>query len=58
MTIEELRAALIDYFGTAMANGNPMAVIELGRAQTATDAELIELARRAGMNITVNYFED
>lgn len=35
MTNEELRKALMDYYGTAMGSGNPMAVIELSQAESA-----------------------
>ncbi|MBQ3106131.1 MAG: hypothetical protein IJC51_01455 [Eggerthellaceae bacterium] len=47
---ERLRSDLNDYFGTAMFNGNPMAMMELEEAQRASDDELRELARRHGID--------
>lgn len=46
---EDLRKELKDYYGTAMFNGNPMAVMELSQVDTASDAELERLARQAGL---------
>lgn len=39
MDYDKLRGDLRDYYGTAMFNGNPMAMMELeeGRAMTLTD---------------------
>ena len=47
---EDLRKELKDYYGTAMFNGNPMAVMELSRVDNASDAELERLARQAGLD--------
>ena len=41
MNYNQLRSDLIDYFGTAMSSGFPMAVIELSDVERASDAELI-----------------
>ena len=46
---EDLRKELKDYYGTAMFNGNPMAVMELSQVDNASDAELETLARQAGL---------
>ena len=46
---EDLRKELKDYYGTAMFNGNPMAVMELSRVDNASDAELERLSRQAGL---------
>lgn len=37
---DELREKLADYYGTAMASGMPMAVIELSQIATMTDEEV------------------
>lgn len=51
MNYNQLRSDLIDYFGTAMSSGFPMAVIELSDVERASDAELIRIARRAGFDL-------
>lgn len=51
MNYHQLRSDLIDYFGTAMSSGFPMAVIELSDVERASDAELIRIARRAGFDL-------
>ena len=48
MTNEELRKALMDYYGTAMSSGNPMAAIELSQAESASDEKLIQMADELG----------
>ena len=40
--IERLREKLEDYYGTAMASGMPMAVIELSEVSSMSDEEVIE----------------
>lgn len=40
----KLREDLKDYYGTAMNSGFPMAVIDLGKAERASDQELIRMA--------------
>ncbi len=42
--IEELREKLEDYYGTAMASGMPMAVIELSEVSSMSDEEVMERA--------------
>ncbi len=49
--IDRLREDLEDYFGTAMFNGNPQAMMELEEVKRASEQELISLARRCGFNI-------
>lgn len=46
---EELREKLKDYYGTAMTNGVPMAVIELGEVDDMSDEEIIEKAESLGL---------
>ena len=40
----KLRSDLINYFGTAMFNASPLAMIELSKVENATNEELIEIA--------------
>lgn len=49
--IERLRRDLIDYFGTAMFNGSPQAMIELSRVENASPSELINIAQNNGFDI-------
>ena len=44
--IEELRKELEDYYGTAMASGMPMAVIDLSHVSEMSDEEIEEEARK------------
>ena len=48
----ELKKKLEDYYGTAMFNGNPAAIINLGDVSSAqTTEELEEMARKVGIPI-------
>ena len=49
--IEKLRRDLIDYFGTAMASGFGMAVMDLTRVEKASDEELINIALDCGFDL-------
>ncbi len=49
--IEKLRSDLIDYFGTAMASGFGMAVMDLSRVERASDEELINIALDCGFDL-------
>ncbi len=49
--IEKLRRDLINYFGTAMYNGSPQAMIELSRIEHASPSELINIAINNGVDI-------
>ena len=49
--LSRLRSDLEDYYGTAVFSGMPMAVIELGQAQSASPQELVDMARRAGFDL-------
>ena len=42
--INKLRDDLINYFGTAMFNASPLAMIELSKVEKANDKRLIEIA--------------
>ena len=49
--IKKLRKDLMDYFGTAMHSGFPMAVIDLGDIENMSDEQLLEFASRNGVDI-------
>lgn len=49
--IEKLRSDLMDYFGTAMACGFGMAVMDLSRVERASDEELINIALDCGFDL-------
>lgn len=49
--MENLKEELMDYFGTAMANGNPMATIQLAQIENASAQELIALAEQVGISV-------
>ena len=48
---DRLRSDLMDYYGTAMVGGFPMAVIELGQVERASEAELIRIAQKEKYNL-------
>ena len=47
---ERLRSDLIDYYGTAMMI-NPIAVIDIGLIEKATNDKLIEIAIKNGFDL-------
>ena len=49
--IEKLRSDLLDYFGTAMASGFGMAVMDLSRVERASEEELINIALDCGFDL-------
>ena len=49
---EKLRSDLIDYFGTAMFSGLPMAIVDLNKVETASFNELIEIAITNNWDLT------
>lgn len=42
---ERLRREVEDYYGTAMFNGFPMAMMDLEKTRRASDEELVQIAR-------------
>ena len=50
--IDRLRRDMKDYYGTAMVNASPMAVLDLSRIERASDMEVVEEARKAGVDLT------
>ena len=51
LNFDELRKYLLDYYGTAMANGFPQAMVELQKIEQVSDEELFVLARKLGIEI-------
>lgn len=51
---EKLRKDLIDYFGSAMAF-NPIAMADLVRVESASDDELVEIARKCNFDLNKYY---
>jgi len=41
----------MDNYGTAMCSGFPMAVMDLGRVERASESELLQIADREGYNL-------
>ena len=52
---DRLRSDLMDYYGTAMVGGFPMAVIELGQVERASESELLQIAQKLGYNLNKYY---
>ena len=52
LNIDKLREDLLDYYGTAMFNGFPMAVFDLNKVERASDEELRQMAQRNGVDLT------
>lgn len=49
--IERLRKDLMNYYGTAMFSGSPMAMMEVSKVERAGEQELIRLAAGAGFSL-------
>lgn len=49
--VDELRQYLIDYYGTAMFNGFPMAMMELEEVKRASDEKVVEIALKENINL-------
>ncbi len=49
--INRLRRDMKDYYGTAMFNGFPMAVMDLSKVERLSDRELVELAQKNGVDL-------
>lgn len=52
---DKLRKDLKDYFGTAMFGGSPLAMMDMVQVESASEDELVEIAKRNGFDIT-DYF--
>lgn len=53
---ERLREDLVDYFGSAMFNGFPMAVVDVTQVETASTEQLIQIAQANGFDLN-NYIK-
>ena len=51
LNLTKLRQALVDYYGTAAFSGMPAAMMDVFDVENASPEELVELARRAGLNL-------
>ena len=49
--VNQLRRDMEDYYGTAIFNGFPMAVMELSKVECLSDWELLELAQKNGVDL-------
>lgn len=52
INILKLKKDLMDYFGTAVFNGMPNAMIELSKISNASDSQIINLALNIGFNLS------
>lgn len=48
---DKLRKDMVDNYGTAMFNGFPMAIMDLTKAEKASEQELIRMAKSQGVNL-------
>ena len=53
---ERLREDLVDYFGSAMFNGFPMAVVDVTQVEIASNEQLIQIAQANGFDLN-NYIK-
>ena len=49
---ERLRRDMEDDYGTAMSSGFPMAMMELSEVESASDRELIQMAREKRVDLS------
>lgn len=56
--IRAIKKELMNYYGTAMTSGIPMAMMDLGKLEHLSDDELVELARQNGINIEEYNLDD
>ena len=57
LDIDRLRDDLKDYYGTAMFNASPMAVIDLGKVERASEQEIVDLAQEQGFDLRDYIYE-
>ena len=50
--VDRLRSYLVDYYGTAMFSGLPMAVVDLSRVQTASPEEVVRIALKENVDLS------
>ena len=56
MDYDLLKEDLMDYYGSAMITEFPMAVVELSEIESASNLELVKLAKKAGIDL--NKYKD
>ena len=49
--VDRLRSDLMDYYGTAMVGGFPMAALDLAKIERASDSEIVRIAEKNGFNL-------
>ena len=49
--VDRLRKDLKDYYGTAMFNASPLAMMELSKVERASDREIVEMAQENGVDL-------
>ena len=49
--VSRLRRDMKDYYGTAMFNGFPMAIMDLSKVERMPDRELVDLAQKNGVDL-------
>lgn len=49
--VKRLREDMMDYYGTAMSNGFPAAVIDLSKVERMSARELVEFAQKNGIDL-------
>ena len=49
--VDKLRKDMKNYYGTAMFNGFPTAVMDLSKVERLSDRELVELAQKNGVDL-------
>ena len=52
--VRQLRRYMKGYYGMAMFNEFPMAVMDLSKAEHMSDLELVELAQKNGVDLRKN----
>ena len=49
--VDRLRSDLMDYYGTALAGGFPMAALDLAKIERASDSEIVRIAEKNGFDL-------
>ena len=52
MDLERLRKDIIDYYGTAIFSGFPMAMMDLADIERMTEVKLVKTAKELGFDIS------
>ena len=58
INFEKLRLDLIDYFGTAMFNGFPAAIVDMSDVEKASKSELIDIANKNNFDLEHYKYKD